>query len=157
VKITVEVDGVVFIVEGDDDDRVIAAAMKVGRREKLTPSDGVVMSNSPDANPWLNFIERIGDKPDQLRVLRLVKQQGPYALNQLADLLEFESTLELGGLLGAIRRTTLRAGFATTDEVLAKKGRFYLAGPALVANELPPVVSTTTRYDRINETEEDDA
>lgn len=156
-KITIEVDGVVFIVEGDDDDRVIAAARKVGRRETFTQDDGVSTSPTADANPWLNFIERVSDKPDQLAVLRLVKEKGPYALNQLADLLEFESTLELGGLLGAIRRTTLRAGFATTDEVLAKKGRFYMAGPALVANELPPVVSTTTRYDRINEAEEDDA
>jgi hypothetical protein len=114
----------------------------------------VISSNEVSSDRWGNFIDRIRDKPDQLRVLRLVKARGPHSLNQLADLLKAEGTLELGGLLGAIRRTTLRAGFASTDDVLLKKGRFYMPGPALVANELPPVVSTTTRWDHINE--EDD-
>ncbi len=136
-------DGSTLTFEGDDAE-TLGIVVATYEREKLKPISvaSVISSNEASSDPWGNFIDRIRDKPDQLRVLRLVKAQGPHSLNQLADLLKAEGTLELGGLLGAIRRTTLRAGFASTDDVLLKKGRFYMPGPALVANELPPVVST---------------
>jgi hypothetical protein len=147
-------DGSTLTFEGDDAE-TLGIVVATYEREKLKPTSvASVLSNEVSSDPWGNFIDRIRDKPDQLRVLRLVKDQGPHSLNQLADLLGAENTLELGGLLGAIRRTTLRAGFETTDDVLLKKGRFYMPGPALAANELPSVVSTTTRWDHINE--EDD-
>ncbi len=154
-KITVEVDGVVFIVEGDDDDRVIAAAMKVGRHEKLTPSDGVVMSNSPDANPWLNFIERIGDKPDQLRVLRLVKQQGPNASSLISSSSRARWSLVVCSAQSAAQRC-VQASRPRTRCSRRRAASTWLAQHSLRTN-FRPSSPRTTRYDRINEAEEDDA
>lgn len=109
---------------------------------------------APPLDPWKQLVDRLENKPEQLKVLRLLKTDGRHELRQLVKMLGAKSTRELGGLLGAIRRTTLRAGFKSTDDVISKKGGVYLPGPALMANELPPSKEErASRYDLMLEDE----
>ena len=145
-----------IVFEGEDAAEI---GIAVAAYQSQLESPRVVVNPGPEPllPPWEEFISRVEDKPDQLAVLRLLKLEGPYALTQLADKLGAEGTLELGGLLGAIRRTTLRSGFPSTDDVILKKGRFYHPGPALMANELPAdPAPRVTRHDLVVQGLEED-
>ncbi len=112
----------------------VGIAVAAFLRELGQPSKGYPPS---PLSPWDEFVSRVVDKPGQLRVLQLLKDKGDHTLPQLTAELGAEGTLEMGGLLGAIRRTTLRSGFASTEDVIRKKGAVFTPGPALKDNELP--------------------
>jgi len=116
----------------------------------LRQSGSATIETEAEVDPWTRFVERVRDKGSQLKVLHALKKSGPHQLNQLTDLVGAESTLDVGGVLGSIRRKTLSCGFKTADAVITKKGQFYLPGPALVANEDLPA-PPKTRWDVIRE------
>ena len=141
-----------FIVEAEDGAQV-GAAIAAYELKKLahvqTEKDTLKDPSPPTLDPdveerrrWLALWSQIHDKPDQLKLVEYLKENpGPIALHELAKAVGVDTTTELAGRIGGVRKNTLKAGYGDVNAIIARlKSGHYRAGKALRANAIPKTI-----------------